>query len=142
LVTAGASVLLVGCSGESDPQRAFAGGTYAKNLGITLVVDHAEVDSSGAKVHIALRNPSAHKVLLDPTRVKLVVDEVEYSNDGSADYIGVPVGVGSGGGESSGALVFPDAPADGTEYLLHLEADSENTTIGDEGRLTWDVRLQ
>jgi hypothetical protein len=50
--------------------------------------------------------------------------------------------VGSGGGESSGALVFPDAPADGTEYLLHLEADSENTTIGDEGRLTWDVTLQ
>jgi hypothetical protein len=38
--------------------------------------------------------------------------------------------------------VFPGVPTDGAEYSLHLEAESVNTTIGDNGRLTWDVALE
>ncbi len=142
LLTAGVIALLAGCGGESGPERAFTGGTYEKNLGIALVVDRVEVDSSEAQAFITVRNPSARKLLFDPSAAKLVVDGEEYPSEGSRDYIGLVVDVGVGGGKSSGALVFPGVPTDGTEYSLHLEAESVNTTIGDNGRLTWDVALE
>jgi hypothetical protein len=142
LVAAGVIALVTGCARESDPEREFTGGTYAKNLGMALVIDRVEVDSSEAQVFIRVRNPSARKLFFDPSEAKLVVDGEEYPSEGSRDYIGLVVGVGVGGGESSGALVFPDVPTDGSEYSFHLEAESENTTIGDNGRLAWDVALE
>ena len=105
------------------------------------MIDRVEVDSSEARASITVRNPSARKLLFDPSAATLVVDGEEYPSEGSTDYTGLVVDVGAGGGESSGTLVFPGVPTDGTEYSLHLEAESENTTIGDEGRLRWDVAL-
>jgi len=142
LLTAGVIALLAGCAGESGPERAFTGGTYEKDLGIALVIDRVEVDSSEVQAFITVRNPSARKLLFDPSAAKLVVDGEEYPSVGSPDYIGLVVDVGAGGGVSSGALVFPAVPTDGTEYSLHLEAESENTTIGDNGRLIWDVAFE
>jgi hypothetical protein len=141
LLTAVVIALLAGCAGESGPERAFTGGTYEKRLGIALVIDRVEVDSSEAQAFIRVRNPSARKLLFDPSAAKILVDEEEYPSEGSRDYIGLVVDVGVGGGESSGILVFPGVPTDGNEYSLHLEAESTNPTIGDSGRLTWDVAL-
>jgi len=141
-LTASVITLLAGCAGEAGPERTFAGGTYEKNLGIALVLDRVEIDSTEAQAFIMVRNPSARKLLFDPSAAKLVVDGDEYPSEASTDYSGLVVDVGSGGGQSSGALVFPDVPTDGTEYRLRLEAESENTTIGDNGSLTWDVALK
>ena len=50
--------------------------------------------------------------------------------------------VGSGGGETSGVLVFPAVDVEATSYELQLEGTSENTIVGDDGNVEWNVVLR
>jgi hypothetical protein len=141
LVIFAVAVVAAGCSGDSGPRRTLAGGSYEKDLGLTLVVDRVELGEDETLAYIRIRNPTARKFTFDPTSSALLVDGQAHKSDLSANRPAVLTDVGSGGGESTGVVVFPAVPTDATSYVLQIRGTSDNSTIGEEGLVTWNVAL-
>ena len=137
----GALAILAGCQGESESPRTLTGGTYKKDLGLTLVVDQVELGEDGAFAYITVRNPAANYFTLEPWESVLTVDGQRYEGFPSSDHPTIEPKVGAGGGESTGVLEFPDAPTDATSYELQVRGSSENTSVGDDGLVVWDITL-
>ena len=137
----GVLAILAGCEGESESPRTLTGGTYKKDLGLTLVVDQVELGEDAALAYITIRNPAADYFMIEPFESVLTVDGQRYEGFPSSDHPTIEPKVGAGGGESTGVLEFPDAPMDATSYELQVRWSSENTTVGDNGLVVWDVTL-
>jgi hypothetical protein len=130
------TVKVVGATAAAPPPLAMLGRATGTQAGITITVSKVEFAAGETRVFVHVRNGSNASVSIYDSSAKAVQNGRQYdATFSTADYPQLSDDLVAGA-STSGVIVFPKMKPGGSLKLI-LEANSDNSGVGDYGTLTY-----